>query len=67
MMLTWLIINTIVLIPALVALVYVTIQWLRAEKKLAKFGQSLLYKRMKNSRLYKKCENFFKNDVDKQQ
>ena len=60
----WLIINTIALILSLVALVCVTIQWFRAEKRLAKFGQSLLYKRVKNSTLYKKCENFFKNDTD---
>lgn len=64
---TWLIVNTIALILSLAGLVYVTIQWFRAEKKLAKFGQSLLYKRVKNSKLYKKCENFFKNDTDKQQ
>ena len=64
---TWLIVNTIALILSLAALVYVTIQWFRAEKKLAKFGQSLLYKRVKSSKLYKKCENFFKNDTDKQQ
>ena len=60
-MLAWLIINTIALILSLVALVYVTIQWFRAEKKLAKFGQSLLYKRVKNSKLYKKCKSFFQD------
>ena len=66
-MLAWCIINTILLVAALVALVYVAIQWFKAEMKLAKFGQSFLYKRVKNNQLYKKCENFFKNNADKQQ
>lgn len=61
---TWLIINTILLVVALVGIAYVTIQWFRAEKKLAKFGQSALYKRVKNNKLYKKCENFFKTHAD---
>lgn len=63
-MLAWCIINTILLAAALVGIVYVTIQWLRAEKKLAKFGQSPLYKRVRNNKLYKKCENFFKMHAD---
>ena len=59
-MLAWCIISTILLVAALVGITYVTIQWLRAEKKLMKFGQSPLYKCIKNSKLYKKWENFFK-------
>ena len=63
-MLAWCIINTILLVAALVGITYVTIQWFRAEKKLAKFGQSTLYKRVTNNKLYKKCENFFKTHAD---
>ena len=63
-MLAWCIINTILLVAALVGITYVTIQWFRAEKKLAKFGRSTLYKRVKNNKLYKKCENFFKTHTD---
>lgn len=50
-MLAWCIINTILLVAALCGITYVTIQWFRAEKKLAKFGQSTLYKRVKNNTL----------------
>ena len=63
-MLAWCIISTILLVVALAGIMYVTTQWFRAEKKLAKFGQSTLYKRLKNNKLYKKCENFFKTHAD---
>lgn len=56
-MLAWCIINTILLVAVLVGITYVTIQWLRAEKKLARFGQSTLYKRTKNNKLYKKADD----------
>lgn len=56
-MLAWCIINAILLVAALVGITYVTIRWFRAEKKLAKFGQSTLYKHAKNNRLYKKTDD----------
>jgi hypothetical protein len=49
-MLAWCIISTILLAAALAGITYVTIRWFRAEKKLAKFGQSSLYKRIKNNK-----------------
>lgn len=63
-MLAWCIISTFLLAAALMGIAYMTIQWLKAEKKLAKFGQSTLYKRAKNNKLYKKCENFFATHAD---
>ena len=49
-MLAWLIISVILLAAMLVGITYVTTRWLRAEKKLVKFGQSTLYKRAKNNK-----------------
>lgn len=63
-MLAWCIISTFLLAAALMGIAYMTIQWLKAEKKLAKLGQSTLYKRAKNNKLYKKCENFFATHAD---
>lgn len=63
-MLAWCIISVFLLVAALVGIAYMAIQWLKAEKKLAKFGQSTLHKRVKNNKLYKKCENFFATHAD---
>lgn len=49
-MLVWCVISTVLLVAALVGVTCVTLRWFRAEKKLARFGQSTLYKRVKNNR-----------------
>lgn len=42
-----------------------TNQWLKAEKKLSKFGQSKLYNRIKRSELIRKIASMF-NDINNQ-
>lgn len=56
-MLAWCIINTILLVAAFVDIICVTVMWFRAEKKLARFGQSFLYKRVKNNKKCKKRDD----------
>jgi hypothetical protein len=63
-MLAWLIINTILIVAALVGVTFVTICWLEAEKKLAKFEQSTLYRRVRKSKVYDKMKNLFTDDPD---
>lgn len=42
---TLLIVNTIILVVALVALTVIFINWIKAEKKLAKFNLSKIFKK----------------------
>lgn len=52
------------LVLSVVLNVFVIRNWLAAEKRLHKFGQSSLYKRLKNSSLYKKLQKLFENEPE---